>query len=122
MNESTLQRNIVKTFRIAYNKYSFCFFAIENKRKTKTGAQLKAQGIISGVADLCLALPTKNSGALYIELKFGKNKQSQTQKIWQQEIIKHGNTYCVAYNLVDAFDIIIPYIKEHELWKLQNSK
>lgn len=116
MSEAKLQRDLITVFRRSFSKYAYCFFAIENKRKTERGYLLKAQGIISGVADLCLALPTEKHGALYIELKYGKNKQTENQINWQNEITKHGNKYAVCYNLNEAIDIIIEHIKEHEQW------
>lgn len=116
MNEAKLQRDLITVFRRSFPKYAYVFFAIENKRKTERGYLLKAQGIISGVADLCLALPTKDYGALYIELKYGKNKQTETQINWEAEIKKHGNNYAVCYTLNEAIDIIIEHIKNHEQW------
>lgn len=116
MNEATLQRNLIKVFRKVLPKYSCVFFAIENKRKTDKGYLYKAQGVTSGVADLCLALPTENHGALYIELKYGKNKQTETQGNWQKEITKHGNDYVVCYSINEAMDKILIHINKHEQW------
>lgn len=122
MNEGKVQEKVIQAFRKIYPKYAYCIFSIENKRVTTKGqgAKLKRQGVTAGVADLCLALPTQKSGALYIEMKFGKNKQSKAQKEWQKEIEKNGNTYVLAYSVYQAFEFIIPYIQQHELWKLRN--
>lgn len=120
MNEAKLQRNLIATFRKAFPQYALMFFAIENKRKTQTpiqGAILKSQGVTSGVADLCLALPTCQYGALYIELKYGKNKQSENQKNWQAECEANGNKYIICYTLNEAFEHIVPYIRQHREWK-----
>lgn len=116
MNESILQKRIVALFRKAFPEYAYCFFAIENKRKTEKGYLLKAIGILSGVADLCLALPTENHGALYIELKYGKNKQTENQIKWQKEITKHGNDYIVCYTIEEALNKIQIHINKHKQW------
>lgn len=117
MNEASLQRQIISTFRANFPKYAWCLFAIENKRKTDKGYLLKSQGVLSGVADLCLALPTEKHGALYIELKFGKNKQTESQLEFEREMKMHGNNYVLCYTLHDAIDNILNHINEHQKWK-----
>jgi hypothetical protein len=114
-NESKLQANIVRWFSLAYPKYERMLFAIENKRRATPiqGARLKQQGIKAGVPDLCLALPTQNSGALYIELKFGKNKQTAEQKEFEIACNKFGNCYELIYTFDDAVRLITSYINSY---------
>jgi len=121
MSEAKLQRNIIALFRKAFPQYALMLFAIENKRKTEKGYLLKAQGITSGVADLCLALPTEDYGALYLELKFAKNKQSETQKKWQQHCTENGNNYIICYDVPSAIEQIQLHINKHKLWKKQKA-
>lgn len=114
-NESKLQAAIVRWFALAYPKYDRMLFAIENKRVVNNiqGAKLKMQGVKAGVADLCLALPTQNSGALYIELKFGKNKQTAEQIEFEKACIAFGNKYELIYSFDAAIKIITSYINSY---------
>lgn len=114
-NESKLQTAVVRWFALAYPKYDRMFFAIENKRNVNPvqGAKLKMQGIKAGVADLCLALPTEKYGALYIELKFGKNKQTAEQIEFEKACLTFGNKYELVYSFDQAIKIITSYINSY---------
>lgn len=115
-NESRMQVAIVHWFAVAYPKYYPMFFAIENKRKTKSvrhGGILKAQGVKSGVADLCLALRTEQYGALYLELKHGKNLQTDNQIAFQQACKQFGNDYQIAYTFDAAIAILTNHVNSY---------
>lgn len=114
-NESKLQAAIIRWFAMAYPRYDKMLFAIENKRRATPiqGARLKQQGIKAGVPDLCLALPTEKFGALYIELKFGKNKQTEDQKEFERACKEFGNCYQLIYSFDEAIRIITSYINSY---------
>lgn len=96
--ESKLQIACVRWFRYEYKRYSNVFFAIPNggNRNAVTGAILKAEGVLAGVADLFLSLPRNGFHGLYIEMKCGKNNQTATQQLFQSEVEKHGYKYIVV--------------------------
>ena len=61
--ESHIQRNCVKWFRLAYPKLARLLFAVPNggKRGIREAAIMKAEGVVAGVADLLLLIPKDNT-------------------------------------------------------------
>lgn len=88
-------------------------FAVPNggKRSKSTAASLKAEGALSGVADLILLKSNGVFSSLCIEMKAGKNKQSDEQIKWQKEAEKAGNKYVVCYSLDEFIIEIENYLK-----------
>lgn len=92
--ESKLQAACVKWFRLQYP--DTLIFAIPNggARSAITGAILKAEGVLAGVPDLFVA----KSGhvddiyydGLFIEMKSGKGKQTESQKEIQKRLQAAG--------------------------------
>ena len=63
--EHRLQCACVRWFRYQYPHHASLLFAVPNggRRDAVTGARLKAEGVVAGVADLLLFVPTKQHGA-----------------------------------------------------------
>ena len=101
--ESKLQIMCVKWFRFNYPKYARLLFAVPNggRRSLITAKILKAEGVLSGVADLVLLKPTEKYHGLCIEMKIKPNKQSAFQKDWQKDIEENGFKYVVCYSFED---------------------
>jgi len=88
-------------------------FAIPNggQRSRITGAMLKAEGVKSGVPDLCLAYPITPYAGLFIELKKRNGgKISTTQADWINRLNQAGYLAVVAHGAKEAVDIIINYL------------
>lgn len=87
-------------------------YAIPNggKRNVREAADLKRQGVRSGVPDICLALPKGKYHGLYIELKVGRNKPSENQKEWLGKLSKVGYATAVCYGFEEAQKVILDYI------------
>ena len=96
--ESHIQRNCVKWFRLAYPKLSRLLFAVPNggKRGIVEASIMKAEGVVSGVADLLLLVPKGNHNALAIEMKTAKGKQNENQKLWQTDFENMGGKYVIC--------------------------
>jgi len=83
--ESRLQQACVKWFRMQYSCYNYVLFAIPNggNRSKATGAILKSEGALAGVADLFLSVPkvtyteTTTKHGLFIEMKTKDGIQSE---------------------------------------------
>ena len=61
------------------------------KRAVKTAIALKAQGVKSGVPDMCLPVARNGYHGLYIELKRQKGGTvSETQKSWLTALAEQG--------------------------------
>lgn len=101
--ESRIQRTCVKWFRLARPAMKQLLFAVPNggARNAATGAVLKAEGVLSGVADLILLIrsPDGRYGSLCIEMKTRKGRQRDTQREWQEAAEKAGNKYVICRSL-----------------------
>lgn len=112
--ESKLQQACVRYFRLAYPEYGYMLFAVPNggSRNAVEARILKAEGVVAGVADLILLVPRSGYGALCIEMKIGKNTQTDNQKLWQHETEKAGNKYVVVRRFDDFRQVIEKYLNE----------
>ena len=112
--EEDLQAACVEWFRYAWRKYWRLLFAVPNggSRNAKEAANLKRSGVVPGVADLLLLVPNKYYGALCIEMKAGKNEQSDAQKEWESAAVEAGNQYAVCRSVDEFMDIVNKYLKE----------
>ena len=82
----------------------------EGIRLGKMGARVKREGVVRGVADLCLCISRGGYNALYIEMKKPGSYQRPEQKEWQRNTEKHGNRYVVCKSLDDFQREITSYI------------
>lgn len=111
--EHRIQVSCVRWFRLKYPHLSPRLFAVPNggRRDGVTGARLKEEGVLAGVADLILLVPNAGYHALLIEMKTPKGRQSESQKAWQQEVAGSGDyLYVVCRNLEEFMKIIEEYL------------
>ena len=103
--EHRIQTACVRWFRLKYPHLSPRLFAVPNggRRDGVTGARLKAEGVLAGVADLILLVPNADYHALLIEMKTPKGRQSESQKAWQQEVCAEGEYKYVVCRSLDDF-------------------
>lgn len=114
--ESEIQQSCFRWFKLQYPKLAeegmLFHIANEGIREGRQGGRAKREGIVRGVADICLAIPNHGYGALYIEMKRPKTfdhkatYQSPEQKAWQAACEKYGNKYVVCRS-VEEFKVII---------------
>lgn len=111
--EHQLQCACVKWFRWQYPELAHALFAVPNggRRDATTGAKLKAEGALAGVSDLILLKTTKQYGALLIEMKTDKGKQSEIQKEWENAITQDRYKYIVCRSLDDFILEIAHYLR-----------
>lgn len=113
-NEHRLQSACVLWFNIQYPYYAGLLFAVPNGgyRSKRTAVKIKEEGGVSGVADLLLLTPRGIYFGLCIEMKVGKNKQSENQKQWGNKVAAMGYAYVVIRSY-DAFqELVETYIKD----------
>lgn len=103
--EHRIQTACVRWFRLKYPHLSPRLFAVPNggRRDGVTGARLKAEGVLPGVADMILLKPNGRYHALLIEMKTPKGRQSDTQKWWEQEVCADGEFKYVLCRGLDDF-------------------
>ena len=73
-------------------------------------ANLKRQGVKSGVPDLFLPVPRKNKHGLFIEMKWGNNKCTPNQNKWILKLSKLDYEVKVCYSSMEAIDTIKEYL------------
>lgn len=88
-------------------------YAVPNggSRHPAEAANLKRQGVRSGVPDICLALPKGKYHGMYIEMKVGRNKTTDNQKNWLSRLAKAGYYTVVCYGFDEARKEILAYLK-----------
>lgn len=111
--EHQMQVACVNWFRMQYRKYQLLLFAIPNggHRNRIVAAKLKAEGVVAGVADLFLSVPSNRFFGLYIEMKIKPNNQTDSQKAFQSMVEKQGYRYEVVYNFDQFEKLINEYLK-----------
>ena len=110
--EHTLQTRVVRWFRLQYPNIVHNLFAVPNGgyRTKTTAASMKAEGQLSGVADLILLKRKGTCGALLLEAKVKGNYQSANQKIWQERIEADGYEYRIFHTLDEFIEIVTEYL------------
>lgn len=126
MQESYLQQECIRWFKFQFPKYEKVLIHVPNegKRNTKmvrtkygmkvvcsSGARLKAEGLVAGVADLLLLTPNREYGSLAIEMKTPKGRLSDSQKMWRDEFEKAGNKYVVCRSFEQFMCEVLDYMK-----------
>lgn len=111
--EHILQVNCVKWFRYAYPQYRKLLVAVPNGgfRHYSTAQFLKAEGVISGVTDLVLFVPSKGFHGYAIEMKMKPNKPTPAQVEWMDEVKEQGYNVAVCYAFDDFKELIDNYLK-----------
>lgn len=87
-------------------------FAIPNggKRSKATAAKLKAEGVKSGVPDLCLPVARGEYHGLFIEMKAGRNKPTPPQVQWHMRLSQQGYRVAVCWGWEAAREVIEEYL------------
>ena len=91
------------------------------KRDTRTAIALRRQGVKAGVPDLHLPVARGGYHGLYIELKVGKNKQTDLQKQWQHDLQAQGYKSIVCYGWQQAAEALIEYLESGTLKTVSQS-
>lgn len=110
--EHQLQCAEVRYMRGVHPELSHVFFCVPNgqKRTSLQTSWLHEEGMVNGVADMLLLKPNSKYGYLCIENKTKRGKQSPEQKIFQQEVEKHGGKYVVIRSLDEFIKTIDNYL------------
>lgn len=114
-SESEIQQACIQWFQYAYPQLwqdgMLYHNANEGIRPGGQGRRIKREGLRKGVADLCLSVPRKGYGALYIEMKKPGGRLSPEQKTWGECAIKHGNLWVVCYSREEFEKVVNDYLQ-----------
>jgi len=112
--EHLLQVSCVKWFRLQYPNLASLLFAIPNGglRNIKVATKLKAEGVLAGVPDLFLAFPKHGLHGLFIEMKYGKNTVTDSQREMMMKLSEAGYWCVVVYNFDQFTNEIQNYLHD----------
>ena len=113
-NWAKSREDIIPELRLMYHVPN------EGKRTQGGGTILKAAGLKSGVPDICLPVPRQGFHALYIEMKFGKNKPTKAQAEFMELLKAAGAKAAVCYSAEEAREVIRHYLSPAENFNLVN--
>lgn len=106
--ESDMQRACVKWFRLQYP--SCVVFAVPNggARNRVTGAVMKAEGVLAGVADLVIVAPGR---VFFVELKTQDGRLRDTQRDFADAVRRLGHEYAVCRSFDEFRDYVSDWMK-----------
>lgn len=113
-SEHDLQVACINWFRATHKGIATMLFAIPNGgwRNPTTAAKLKAEGVVAGVPDLFLAVPSGEYHGLFIEMKNGKaGRLSEPQKNMITRLQNENYKCEVCHSWSDFCKIIKEYLK-----------
>jgi len=103
MPEHDLQKQVLEIIALKGRCY---VFAIPNaaKRSPAMAARMKAEGLMAGIADLCVMLPGGRAG--WLELKTAAGRQSETQKDFEFICDAFDHPYALVRTLDEAIAVL----------------
>ena len=115
--EHRIQCTCVRWFSLQYPQLDGRLFAVPNggRRDAVTAAKLRAEGVVPGVSDLILLKSNHRYGALLIEMKTAKGRQSASQRWWQSVISENDEyKYVVCRSFDDFMREVTDYLNDSE--------
>jgi hypothetical protein len=125
-SEDTEQINVVSWAEWNVNRYpelKWLHHVPNGGSRNKAEAiKLKQMGVKAGVSDLCLPYPKGVYCGLYIEMKFGNNKQQGTQKEFLADMAEAGHFVATCYSAEEAIKVIEEYLNLAERKHMERNK
>lgn len=122
--ESDIQQTCVAWFRWQYPRYAKLLFAVPNggQRSAVEAKIMSGEGVMAGVADVLLLVPSNGYHGLCMEFKRTairyvkgqkhvlKTYQTPAQKEWQAAVESVGYMYVVVRSLQEFIELINNYL------------
>ena len=112
--EDNLLIQTVTYLRYQYPDVLFTHIANERRTSPQAGVRLKRKGVTAGMPDLLIFYPIVNFNVFYcglaIELKVGKNKQTDSQKLIEGKLKASRWLYDVCYTFDEVKKLIDSYL------------
>lgn len=120
ISEHDIQVSCVTWFRQKYRHLGEHLFSIPNGaalrgdriQRAKQWQRLEAEGALSGVADLFLALPSGDLAGLWIEMKTKKGRQSDRQKRFEMNMVRAGFGYAMPRSRQEFEQVVTQYMEK----------
>jgi hypothetical protein len=107
----------VRTVRDIYPALKL-LYAVPNggKRNLRVARKLKAEGVLAGVADLCLPAALRGYHGLYLEMKSEEGVATKEQKEFLRGVLGEGYCAVIAQGVDEARATLLWYlgITDHE--------
>ena len=113
-SEHDLQVSCVRWFRLEFPEYASLLMAIPNggRRDYVAAAKLKAEGVVPGVPDLFLAVPSGGWHGLWVEMKNGKaGEVSPAQREMHEKLRAQGYAVDVCRTFEDFVMTLRDYLR-----------
>lgn len=102
-SEDKIQAKIVKYLRIHNDKCIVFHVPNGGSRNIVEAVKFKRIGVLAGVADLVVLLP--DSRCVFLEVKTGAGRQSDSQKMFEKQVEKFGFEYYVVRSVEDVINL-----------------
>lgn len=109
--EHNIQVAAVNWFRHQYPECLIWATPNGGQRNAIVAAKLKAEGVMSGVPDLFIAVARGRYHGLFVEMKAGKNKPTQAQNDVMSALLLQGYKCEVCYSAEEFITIANDYLK-----------
>ena len=113
-SEDTERINVIQWACWNINRYPELkwLFHVPNggSRNKQEAVKLKQMGVKAGVSDLELPYPKGAYCGLFIEMKFGDNRQQKTQKEFLEDMAAAGHFVATCYSAGEAIEVIEEYL------------
>jgi hypothetical protein len=113
--EAEIQSEFFRVFPLLFPSIpNKLLFAVPNggSRNVKEAANLKRQGVKSGVADVLLLVPSKQYAFLCLEFKTDKGKQSEHQEEFERQVNSVFGKYVVVRSVEEAVMEVTEYLNK----------
>lgn len=112
--ESKIQQACVTWFRYQYPHLAFLLFHPKNEGHGDriAGAIAKAEGVVPGVPDLILAIPSVYHCMLCLEMKTPRGRQSDSQRRYQAYAETATAEYHVIRDVNTFQDVVMQYLSQ----------
>lgn len=114
-SEDIEQINVVLWANWNVNRYPELrwLFHVPNggSRNKQEAVKFKQMGVKAGVSDLCLPYPKGIYCGLFIEMKYGNNRQQDTQKEFLADMAAAGHFVATCYSAEEAIKVLEKYLE-----------
>ena len=114
-SEDTEQINVVQWAEWNMGRYPELrwLYHIPNggSRHRAEAVKFKQMGVKAGVSELCLPFPRGMYCGLFIEMKFGENRQSKEQREFLADMEEAGHFVATCYSAKEAVKVIEEYLR-----------
>lgn len=119
--ESRLQQSCVTWFRYQYPHLAFLLWHPKNEGNGDqvAGARAKAEGVVPGVPDLILAIPSVYHCMLCLEMKTPRGRQSDSQRRYQAYAETATAEYHVVRDINTFQKVVMQYLSQVHIDLLQ---